>query len=838
MSNPPQNECSSPTDPVNTLPASSISVEAVLFDSERDTVPKPFSGTLGALLGTTPEIRPEKRGGRCFSLVQYRPDASRGNAGVATVNGVVLDFDHITAADLSGIGARLQGRLHAIYSTFGDRARGEDDRCVRVIVPTTRPMPPNEYVIVRAALVAEIGVAADEQAVDPARIWFMPATEASRAPGAFIFYSPTGTLLDPAAFAGSTIPPVAPPAPIPEHQIAQETVDSSRLTLRELKGRLRRLSDPDSRELLRPILSGDPFAEPGERDTALWRIMCTAAFAAPTVTPETLVALVVPSLTAMAAQHPEDPITPERAREMAARALRNAEERGAEVFERGDETEIAKVLLDRLSAAGPVVYDEGELWQYSTDDGLWHALDEHVISREIQALAGGLVVGSRGSRELKIDSKTVRGAHQLAAARSRRAGFFEGAAKGFAFRNGFVSVDACGAHLEPHHPDHRARVAMPFDFDPSASAPRFERFLDEVFEGDDDAAEKKQCIQEFTGACTLGIAPKLQKALVALGSGANGKSTLVEILLALFPAGAKSGIAPQDWEREYYRADLVGKRINAVAELPRADLMRSEAFKAIIAGDLIIGRPIRRSPVQFRPIAGHLFAANALPPVDDGSPAFWRRLVIMTFNRRFPDCAQEKDLAQTIISTEMPGIAVWALAGAARLLIQGAHMTYTIPSSHQAALDEWRLRADQVAEFIAEKTVPTTDPTRRTTASRLYAAYQRWAETNGHKPLASNKFGERVKALGVRHVKPHNERFYLVALSEDLLRFTSIPRRDPDESSDPVIERLPPCPPCVPIRPTSSPAPTATDSGAPHVHPPDPPGSPSASSPEASRRSA
>lgn len=48
----------------------------------------------------------------------------------------------------------------------------------------------------------------------------------------------------------------------------------------------------------------------------------------------------------------------------------------------------------------------------------------------------------------------------------------------------------------------------------------------------------------------LGIAPKLQKALVALGSGANGKSTLVEILLALFPADAQAGIAPQDWERD------------------------------------------------------------------------------------------------------------------------------------------------------------------------------------------------------------------------------------------------------------------------------------------------
>ena len=438
------------------------------------------------------------------------------------------------------------------------------------------------------------------------------------------------------------------------------------------------------------------------------------------------------------------------------------------------------------------------------------------------------MAGEKGLRDLRVNANMVRGVRDLAAGRACRRRFFEQAPAGFAFTNGFVRVDATGIHLQPHSPDNRARAGYPFAFDANARAPRFERFLEEVFAGDHDACAKGALIQEFTGACLTGTATRQAKAIVAVGEGRNGKSTTQEIIAAVFPDGVRESVPPQDWEREYYRERLRGKLLNTVAELPKADILRSEAFKAIIAGDTITARAIRRSPIQFKPVAGHILAANTLPAVDDCSKAFWARILIVTFNNEFSEQKGnvDRDLARTIIRDEMPGLATWALEGAARLLAQGSGASYTVPASHHAALVEWRLRADQVAEFLAEKTEPTTEPSKRTSGLALYAAFKTWAEVNGHKGMASNKFGERVKALGVRHVKPKDQRLYDVVLKEDTRRMSTFRREHAGHPPDPVIPRHP-ISPAAPALSCTTPVTSLTEASM--AYPPDPPGSPDVS---------
>lgn len=180
------------------------------------------------------------------------------------------------------------------------------------------------------------------------------------------------------------------------------------------------------------------------------------------------------------------------------------------------------------------------------------------------------------------------------------------------------------------------------------------------------------------------------------------------------PDGSTCAIAPQVFEQEYRRAMLAGKRLNFVSELPEAEILASESFKSIVDGSLITARHIREAPFQFCPVAGHYDAANKLPGTNDTTHAFFRRFMIVGFNRNFQDDPTRDPLiAKKIIAAELPAIVGWVPDGAARLIAAGK---YTIPASHFEAMAAWRRGADQVAQFVAERTAPSASPRPHTEA--------------------------------------------------------------------------------------------------------------------------
>jgi putative DNA primase/helicase len=421
-------------------------------------------------------------------------------------------------------------------------------------------------------------------------------------------------------------------------------------------------------------------------------------------------------------------------------------------FARGDHVELARALvksLDRHVEPVSIVGDLGAIHAYEPERGIWNAVDGTEQSRIVQSFAN-LPAGDK-CKPLRISVGDVSGAMRLAFDQVAQPGYFAAAPVGIALWTEFVRVDANGLSFAPHSPENRCRFGYDFDL-PDAPSDAWAGFLRALFRDDADGADKIMCLGEFFGASALGLAPKYQQAVVASGGGDNGKSTLAKIVTAAMPLNAVCAIAPQDMGQEYRRAMLAGKRLNVVNELPEATIIASEAFKAIVVGDPITGRHIREAPFTFSPEAGHYFAANRLPGTNDQTEGFWRRLIVIEFNRSFKgDPERDPSIADTIIREHLPGVVRWMLEGAARLLQQGR---YTLPSSHKRALAEWKLSSDQVAMFLHER--GTLDPTASTPATRLYEAYRQWALTSGHRNLmAKNSFGARLRLLEVepRHTR-------------------------------------------------------------------------------------
>ena len=73
------------------------------------------------------------------------------------------------------------------------------------------------------------------------------------------------------------------------------------------------------------------------------------------------------------------------------------------------------------------------------------------------------------------------------------------------------------------------------------------QFLDEVFRGDDDNADKKKIILEGIGYSLLSSC-EFEKFFLLIGPGANGKSVLMDTLAALVGRENVCAVQPSQFE--------------------------------------------------------------------------------------------------------------------------------------------------------------------------------------------------------------------------------------------------------------------------------------------------
>jgi len=424
----------------------------------------------------------------------------------------------------------------------------------------------------------------------------------------------------------------------------------------------------------------------------------------------------------------------------------------------GSDAEVADFILHQFT--GPIVFTEGDFLTLNDASKLWTVLERSTIELHLHNLDGS----TKASGEMwRADDRNVKGAINRMIAIAARPKFFSEAPRGLALKNTFLFLDGHQIKSASLTAEHRARFALPWSYDGNARAPKFRKFLHEVFQGDPDAEQKIELILQFAGACLLGIAWTFQKCIVLIGEGANGKSTLIEILRALFEASKVVSIPPNRLTDQYYVAELVGKVINLCAETPRSELRDSDKFKLVVTGDWTTGRAPYKPVTNFQPIAGHLFGCNELPGTDDQSKGFWRRFVVVIFNREFAEHEQNKSLAAEIIAAEMPGILRMALDAAARLL---AAKNYTIPKSSEEAQRAWQNSTDSVARFAEECLADPTKDTKHSSSTTVYRNFKQWTRVHGEPLMSHGKFSRRLSKLGFKKDHTETGEVFLVSVRE------------------------------------------------------------------------
>jgi len=298
--------------------------------------------------------------------------------------------------------------------------------------------------------------------------------------------------------------------------------------------------------------------------------------------------------------------------------------------------------------------------------------------------------------------------------------------------NGIVDLDG---KLEDHDPEFLSPIQIPVAFDPAADCPETEKFAGEVLA--DDLIES---VWELAGYLLIPD-QSLQTAFMLLGEGANGKSTLLNLLMTLIGKENTSAVALHRLDEDRFAtAELVGKLANVFADLDARALQASSIFKSITGGDLITAERKYDHPFQFTPYARLLFSANEPPPTPDSSDAFFRRWQVIPFDRRFdPGKADRRLIHRLTTPTELSGLLNLGLSRLEGLQHRGAFIT---SDSGQAAKERFRTDSDSVAGFIDDAC--EVDPDVRVSKSTFYEAYKAWCSDSNRRPKGKQKFNRQI----------------------------------------------------------------------------------------------
>lgn len=342
--------------------------------------------------------------------------------------------------------------------------------------------------------------------------------------------------------------------------------------------------------------------------------------------------------------------------------------------------------------------DAGALFRFDANSGLWTRFDLDAVARFV-----GNTINERNCKRIA----DYRGIAQLVYSEARDgvahdASPFDDAPPGIAANQMFHQMNGAGIETVPLLPEHLARFAVPVTPNEKHPMPLFDKLLKASFPDTDekgDSEEQRKLIQMHFGACVIGVAARMQKAMLWRGVERSGKSTLQTIMRSMFEPDNVSAVPPHLWHHEYHCAALAGKILNTVGEIDDKRPLTS-SFKNVIGRDLLHGRHVTHRPFSFRSEAGHVFNCNGFPPTEDQTNAFWDRWSCVEFRHTRPENERDDTLAEKIIATELPGVLAWALEGADLLGKGGGRFSKT--AAHVAMLTKWRNRTDSVRSWLAD----------------------------------------------------------------------------------------------------------------------------------------
>lgn len=386
-----------------------------------------------------------------------------------------------------------------------------------------------------------------------------------------------------------------------------------------------------------------------------------------------------------------------------------------------------------IADLGPIRWGpDRTFWCYSPA-GVWHSGDEILHARIVRTL---------GDAYRPAHAETIR--HVLRAEVGRID--IAPTPKFINVLNGMVDWNAVVVpELTQHGESYLSTVQLPIKYQRGATCKLFDEFLAWAV-----APEDVPRVWEILGYLMMAGNP-LQRAILLVGGGGNGKGVLLEIVKKLLGEDNCTSVPLHDFaDNRFVTAELFGRLANVCGDIDSTWIENTSRIKEITGEDTVMGERKGQDPFYFKPWCKMVFSANDIPGSADSSRGWTRRFEVVNFPNT-PTVSDRTLKDRLTTPASLSGIAIKAVLALRGLMERGDF-------SHGAARDEanrrFAERSNTALRWLGETCrypVPHGDSWTRSTAVWEAAKPWLWAEGS---PLKKQGFYSLLKQVpGVAFVK-------------------------------------------------------------------------------------
>lgn len=325
------------------------------------------------------------------------------------------------------------------------------------------------------------------------------------------------------------------------------------------------------------------------------------------------------------------------------------------------------------------------------------------------------------------------------------------------FKNGVLDIETL--ELTSNNGTHLLLNEVPHDWNPEAESELVDKTFGSIAQGNEAVIAN---LWEMFGL-SLYRGHDVSRMILLQGSGANGKSTLLDMLKCLLGVENCFSLPIHELGEKFQLVPAMGK-LALIGDDIASDFVNGKAcavMKKFVTGEAVNDQYKGGATFQFNPYATLIYSCNEIPRFADGTFGFERRIHPIPLTARFAPGSDGYDprLKQKLCAEECIEYAIVKAVDALRAARERMGLT---PNS----LSE-RMRADILRDndpaggFITEMTKQGYVFLNKSN-SMVYGEFEDWCAANGYEPVSKSKLSAKIRTnLGLQSKSSNGVRVYL-----------------------------------------------------------------------------